>query len=141
MWYFGMKQFSLNFNGYWQEINSSGIPNSSGVYLAYRCVFQPSSNTVSLKELIYIGRSKDMRDRAEQHFQAGDLLVNQGEEICYSTVVLPESDLPIVENALIYAQKPPLNLTLKDSYSYPQAHFDISGRCALLKYRQFTITP
>ena len=136
-----MKHFSLNFNGYWREINRTGIPALPGVYLVYRCVFQAQSNTVSLKELIYIGQSKNMRDRAEQHYQNKDFPRNQGEEICYATVILQEADLDLVENALVFAQKPSQNNKLKDSYAYSQAQFDIGGKCSLLRYKQFTITP
>ena len=82
-----------------------------------------------------------MRERADQHFQCKDFSYNQGEEICYAVVALQESDLNIVENALVFAQKPPQNEQLKDTYSYSQAQFDIGGTCSLLKYKQFTITP
>lgn len=136
-----MKRFSLNFSGYWREINREGIPALPGVYLVYKCIYHLQSNTVSLKDLIYIGRSKNMRERANQHFRDGNFQVQNTEEICYSVVTLQESDLALVENALIFAQKPPLNDSLKDNYSYAPAQFDISGRCALLRYRQFTITP
>ena len=137
-----MKEYSLNFNGYWREAKKEGIPEVSGVYLVYRCVYNVITKTVLLKELIYIGKSVNVNRRVLEHSNAGDFSneLNFGEELCYSVAEVGKSDLSVVENALIYAQKPRLNENGKDSFSYPDSSFNIGGRCALLNYTSFSIT-
>ena len=63
----------------------------------------------------------------------------EGEQICYSYAEVDKQDLDIIENALIFAQKPILNDRLKDSYNYKPAHFNVEGQCALLDYTDFSI--
>ena len=48
-------------------------------------------------------------------------------------------DLNIVENALVFAQKPRLNSDLVDSFNHESAGFLVEGKCALLDYTDFTI--
>ena len=63
----------------------------------------------------------------------------EGEQICYSYAEVKEQDLDIVENALVYAQKPRLNKELVDSYNHEPAQFNIEGKCSLLNYTYFSI--
>lgn len=137
-----MKSFTLNFKGYWRESNKDYIPEVSGIYLVYRCVFNPIPRTVSLRELIYIGKSNNVKRRVSEHVTNHDFLetVRPGEEICYSVAEVSVFDLCLVENALIFAQKPRLNSQGKDVYVYQDSSFDVVGRCALLKYTSFSVT-
>ena len=137
-----MKNYTLNFSGYWRESKKAHIPEISGIYLVYRCVYVPSSDTVSLRELVYIGQSNDVNERISQHSDSHDFqgILSPGEELCYSVAEVPKADLNLVENALIFAQQPKLNERGKTSFSYPDSSFDIVGRCALLRYTSFKIT-
>lgn len=137
-----MKNIKLSFKGYWREDRRSFIPHITGVYLVYRCIHDPILNTVSLRDLIYIGQSKDVNERIEQHCHESQFrsVVNVGETLCFSVAEVPSEDLNLVENALLFAQKPGLNTQGKDSYNYPDASFLIEGRCSLLNYTIFTIT-
>ena len=111
-----IKSYSLIFNGYWREIDKKGIPSKSGIYLVYRCVYNVKSNTVGLKDIIYIGQAENVRERIVNHDRLTDFMsqLQQGEELCYSVAEVSKSDLDVVENALIFAQKPILNDKLKD---------------------------
>lgn len=137
-----MKNFSLNFKGYWREEKIAYIPEFLGVYLVYRCTFNQLGKTVSLKELIYIGRANNVNRRIAEHSSNRDFRneLSSGEELCFSVAEVSKSDLNLVENALIFAQQPRLNEQGKQSFGFPDSSFNIGGRCALLRYTSFTIT-
>ena len=135
-----MKDYILNFDGYWRECNKNGLPTYSGIYLVYRSRYNPQNDTVSLVEIIYIGKTENIHDRIIKH-EKYDLFVSQlreHEELCYSCAEVVE-DIDLVENALIFAQKPVLNDQGKDSYNYSRAHFVLDGSCTRMKYTDFNI--
>ena len=136
-----MLKIKLNFRGYWREINKTGIPNVKGVYLVYRCLYNSANDTVSLKELVYIGQSHDVNNRIAEHSANKDFdgVLQNEETLCYSVAEV-SSNLDLIENALIFMQKPRCNKKLTDTYSYEDASFDLGGRCSLVRYNSFTIT-
>lgn len=133
-------EYNINFNGYWIEDKISGIPTTSGIYLVYRCVHAEES--VILKEIIYIGQAKNLHDRIKTHDKK-DLFkqeCREGETVCYSVAEVALGSLDLVENALIFAQKPRLNDDDKDRFRFSiPVSFIVEGRCKLLKYQNFTI--
>lgn len=137
-----MKRYTLNFKGYWRECNKGGVPSESGIYLVYRCMYNQESKTVSLKELIYIGQSRDVKTRLATHTKLEEFknVCMPGETLCYSFAQVNENDLDLVENALIFAQKPRLNHALYDEYNHDSASFELIGRCSLMKYTNFKIS-
>ena len=137
-----LKSYSLNFEGYWREINKNGIPSKSGIYLVYRSVYDANSNTVGLKDIIYIGQAENLHDRIAKHEKLDDFnaQLQQGEELCYSVASVSSADLDVVENALIFAQKPVLNGNLKDSFNHGAVTVKLDGRCACMKYTDFKIS-
>ena len=132
---------NINFKGYWRDVNKHGIPSTSGIYLVYACTYNSETDTVSLNNLIYIGQAENLNERIMTHTKRSEFLKQCGgeENLCYSVAEVPVIHLDMVENALVYAQKPPLNDRLKDRYSYSQAEFHLEGRCALMKHKDFTI--
>lgn len=136
-----MKIFHLQFKGYWLEVNKEYIPEYSGIYLIYTCRYVPETNKVSLSEIVYIGKAKNLKNRIADHDEDEfkDFL-KDGETLCYACAAMPQKDLAIVENALVFAEKPVGNKMLKDNYSYEDAKFVIEGMCAKLKYTSYTIT-
>jgi excinuclease UvrABC nuclease subunit len=137
-----LKEFSLEFNGYWREINKGGIPAKSGIYLVYRCVYNSDKDTVGLKDIIYIGKSTNVHNRIANHdkFKEFNAQLRDGEELCYAFAEVAQTNLDIVENALVFAQKPVLNDDLKNSYNYDAVAIKIDGRCACMKYTDFKIS-
>lgn len=137
-----MKIYNIQFEGYWLERNKGDVPAKSGVYLVYRGKYNPEKNSVDLYEIIYIGQSVNMRERImnHDHIQAFKSSLNFGETLCYSCATVDEKDLDIAENALIIAQKPRLNEAKQSGLDYSNKRFQVSGRCSLLKYNDFTIT-
>lgn len=137
-----MKQYNINFQGYWRDINRGGIPAESGIYMVYRCTYNKASDTVGLIDIIYIGQSENVHDRVATHEKHGDFekQLQRGEELCYAFAPIQKSDLDIVEHSLIFAQKPILNEDWKDKYGGPDAAFKVDGCCLKLNYTDYTIT-
>ena len=135
-----MKEFLLNFEGYWRDCNKNGLPDYPGIYMVYRCQYDEQNNTVNLIDIIYIGQATNIHDRIGTHDKyelfKSKLLV--GEELCYSCANV-DNDVDIVENALIFAQKPVLNDQGKNNYNYERANVRVLGDCACLKYNIFNI--
>lgn len=135
-----MKDYILNFEGYWRNCNRGSLPAYQGIYLVYRCRYNPQNDTVTLIDIIYIGQAENMHDRHIHHekellFQSQ---LHEGEEICISCAQV-NHDLDLVENALIFAQKPILNEQDKDGFAYGESHFILGGACSCMKYTDFTI--
>ena len=61
-----------------------------------------------------------------------------GEELCYSCAPL-DKDVEVVENALIFAQKPVLNEKGKNEFNYDRTHVKMDGACACMKYTDFFV--
>ena len=137
-----IRAYSLKFNGYWREDNKNGVPSKTGIYLVYRCVYDKTSNTVGLKDIIYIGQAENAHDCIANHDRLDDFKkqLQQGEELCYSFAEVLPSDLDIVENALIFAQKPILNDKLKYTFNYGAVTVKVDGHCACMKYTDFKIS-
>ena len=127
-----MDKYSLNFKGYWIESRLSGIPQTSGIYIVYRCTYDDDG--VSLIEILYIGQAQNLYERITTHNRKKNFEneCQTGETLCYSVAEVPQSDLNIVENALIFAQKPRLNEEYKDRFGYEvPVSFLLEGRCKL----------
>ncbi len=135
------KVFNLNFKGYWRDCNKKGIPNISGIYIVYNCTYNSEKDTVTLNEIVYIGQAENVNERISFHDKRGLFIKTCSGEgnLCYAIAEVDKDDLDLVENALVYAQQPPLNDRLKDKFNYPMAEFHIEGRCALMKHKDFTI--
>ena len=136
-----MKKYNVTFMGYRRDVNAKTLPSSSGIYMVYRCVYNADRNTVDLKELFYIGQAFDLNHEINYHARRDEFLAQakDGEQICYAYARVDKADLDIVENALIFAQKPRLNINLKNSYNHEAAQFQIEGKCALLNYTNYSI--
>lgn len=135
-----MKDYILNFKGYWRNCNRGSLPTYQGIYLVYRCRYNPQNDTVILIDIIYIGQTDNIRGRLINH-EKNELflsLLREHEELCYSCAEVVE-DIDLVENALIFAQKPVLNNQCKDNYNYSRAHFMLNGSCTRMKYTNFNI--
>lgn len=137
-----MSNFSLKYDGYWRERHVGSIPALSGIYTVYSCTHSASDSTVSLKKVIYIGESSNVKSRIANHEKWPEWrqYLHRGEEICVSFAPVVAASRERVEAALINKHKPPVNTEYKNSFPYPQTAVSTSGRNALL-YPQFTVYP
>jgi len=129
-----MKIIELEFKGYRREVNKSGLPHRSGIYCVYSCVYNKSEQTVSIKELIYIGESHDMNERIATHDRLDDWKqqLNRGEVLCYSYAAVTKPNRERAEAALIYKHKPPLNENYVRSFPFEDTMVRLSGKMARL---------
>jgi len=96
------------------SVIASSIPHQPGVYKYYD----------AQKELLYIGKAKDLRKRVSSYFYRSVdnrktlILVAQIEHIEY-TVTDSEHDAFLLESSLIKHYQPRYNIDLKDDKSFP----------------------
>lgn len=135
-----MKEYRLNFEGYWRDCNRNGLPSYDGIYIVYKCIYNEQTDTVTLLDIIYIGQAENIHDRHIKHEKYSNFLsqLTEGQELCYACAPV-ETDTDLIENALIFAQKPVLNIEGRSAYNHPKAHIQLSGQCARMKYTNFNI--
>ncbi|MBO7511015.1 MAG: hypothetical protein J6T35_07505, partial [Bacteroidales bacterium] len=114
-----MKKYSVTFLGYRLDDDAGSLPSSSGIYMIYRCEYNKLTRKVSLIELIYIGQAYDLNDEINYHKRHYEFLkqASSGEQICYAYARVDKANLDIIENALVYMQKPRLNTNLTNHYN------------------------
>lgn len=136
-----MHTYNIQFEGYWLEKNKTGIPAKSGVYMVYRSKYDSSSDRVTLLDIIYIGQSENVQSRIVNHDRRNDFqkTLSADETLSYAFAPVSSPDIDVVEKALIISQKPPLNDQIKSNIDFSDKHFQVDGKCALLKYTNFTI--
>ena len=91
------------------------IPNVSGIYCAYNCVFIQESYTVSIKQLLYIEESADVNQQILKHLDSGTWshMVIPGEDLCFSVAPF-DSDLSLedqerIAHAMVFKYQPICN--------------------------------
>lgn len=129
-----MTVYIIKFNGYIIEGETDAIPKCSGIYLIYTCAYKPATKIITPTELLYIGQSKDLHHEVTYHARREEFLAQaKGEEkICYAYAEVALEDLNVVENALVYSEKPRLNILLKDGFNYSDTELHVKGSCDLL---------
>lgn len=129
-----MKTISLNFDGYWREVNKDSVPSESGIYCVYACTYNQTAKTVSLRELVYIGESDNVHERLSNHEKLPDWKrrLKAGETLCYSVASVESTDRIRAEAAMIYHHKPPCNTEYKYSFPYSDTTIQTSGKNAKL---------
>ncbi|QLH11253.1 GIY-YIG nuclease family protein [Nitrosarchaeum sp. AC2] len=130
------KAIELKFDGYWREINSGGIPNSSGIYLVYCCKYNTAEKTVAIRKLIYIGESSKVNERISGHEKKTECWngkLQSGEVLCYSFASVSNPDREIAEAALIFKHKPVCNTEYMDDFLYEQTTVKSSGMCNFIE--------
>lgn len=129
------KSYSLTFDGYWRAPNAGGLPAKSGVYCVYSCTHDARENRVSIRKLLYIGESANVRNRVDGHERRQDWEqeLQYGEVLCFSAALIaPEADRQRAEAAMIHHHKPPCNVEYVRSFPYEQTTISTSGRNARL---------
>jgi excinuclease ABC subunit C len=96
-----------------------GLPTKPGVYL-----FKDARGTV-----VYVGKATSLRSRVRSYFAAeGDLksiqIRKRATDLEY-IVTTTQAEALILENTLIKAHKPRLNVRLKDDKTYPYLKIDV----------------
>lgn len=126
--------YELEFRGYWREPAKGGIPNESGIYCVYSCVHNETEKTVSIKKLIYIGESGDVKARIANHEKFNDWkkYVKQGEVLCFSFASVPSASRVRCESAMIFEHEPPVNTEYTQAFSHDKTTISLFGKTNLL---------
>ena len=129
-----MKTISLEFNGYWREVNKASVPSKPGIYCVYTCTYNKDEKTVSLNRLVYVGESENVHNRIDSHERLEDWKkqLKPGETLCYSIAEKSGDDRNRAEAAVIYHHKPPCNVEYVNSFPFPDTTINTSGRNAKL---------
>lgn len=127
-----MKSFNKTIEGYYRDPGS--LPTHKGVYFVYRSTYDASANTVSLKELLYIGEAENVHQRVTTHNRFDDWKrkLRAGEILCWSQCA-DALDRKTLEAALIFKHKPPLNVEYVNSFPFETTSVSLSGATALLQ--------
>ena len=77
--------YSVDHDGYWHDSNKESIPNASGIYCVYSCVYNADEKTVTIKKLIHIGESDDVNSRIANHekYEEWKKYLEQDEQLCF----------------------------------------------------------
>ncbi len=128
------KTISLNFIGYWREVNKGGIPSKPGIYLVYVGRYNEPQDKVILDKLIYIGEADDVHDRIANHekWRRRRRHVPKGSEVCFSFAGVTSPDREPAEAALVYYHKPPCNDEYISSFPFENTTVESTEQCALL---------
>jgi len=142
-----MATYDLEFKGYY--LSTDSLPEETGIYLVYTCVYNKSTKKVSLKHLLYIGKSQktdntNLRKEVKHHVENGrfDSSIKEGEQLCFSYALCDGRSLNVVENSLIYMQSGLINKTLLYNFRHESSlpiTINVIGRCALLDKTTFKI--
>ena len=135
------KSYTLDYDGYWRAPNISGLPASSGIYSVYSCVHNVSEKTVTLRRILYIGESENVRTRISNHERWDDWVreLKAGEELCFNAALIsPAADRERVEAAMIHHHKPPCNVEYVNAFPFDTTTVSTSGKNAKLD-RYFTV--
>ena len=134
--------YSINFDGYWREINKGGVPAKSGIYCVYSCTYDQKEKNLNLKKLLYIGVSDDVRVRISKHEKQSDweAHLRKNEVLCYSFGDVSSSVRDRCEASMIFKHKPPENTEYVDSLppEFKPTTLTISGTSRFLE-NNFTV--
>lgn len=126
-----MDVIKLEFSGYF--ISKDQLPQISGIYTVYRGIYNKLADTVSLKEMLYIGESADIWGRVTSHNKedAWKRRLKDGEILIFSYAPITIGR-ERAEAALIFKHKPPLNTLCVDNFAFKSLKVDVSGKAKFL---------
>ena len=136
------KSYTLKFEGYRREVNWKRLPAISGIYCVYACTHDPEEKAVSIRRLLYIGESGNVKKRVpEEPEERRDVwagMLRRGEELCVGWVEVRPADRKRIEAALIYRHNPPCNTEYVDYFPFDKTTVTTSGSAAKLS-KKFTV--
>ena len=137
------QNYTLDFKGYWREANWNAIPTESGIYCIYAGTYNADNDSVSLRSLLYIGESNDVRTRISQdprnRRDKWARSLRPGEELIANfAAISPEGDRQRAEAAMIFHHKPPCNVEFTKHFPFDKTSIVTSGKNKLLS-TSFTV--
>ena len=131
-----MAKYVVTIEGYYADEVRKNLPHSCGIY------FVLASRNGNYR-LLYIGKAKEetINQRVINHERHDDFVNSccDGESLFYAWAELDNDSIDIVENALIYSEKPPLNTELVNQFNYVATEIETSGYNSFLNHRNFLL--
>jgi len=123
------KQFDLEFEGYWLEFGKNSVPAKSGVYCVYVCKHNKKTDKISIRDLVYIGESGNVRKRLSDHELQDDWEshLRSSETLCYSYAPVTSAYRERVEAALIFKHQPEVNTEYNNSFPFDKTTITTSS--------------
>lgn len=130
-----IKTFNQEFKGYRLESDTDSLSTNSGVYGVYRCNYNKEKETVSLIQLIYIGKADNLNTRINKHEKWDDWkkYLKAKESICFCYTFIDKDNNERVEATLINSNQPPENTEYKKSFPFDKTIVNCSGNHQFIK--------
>ena len=127
-----MDVIELDFEGYYRRVNWNKLDDISAVYCIYACTYNNGNDTVSIRELLYIGESEQLKTRVtdpnHQGVRKAQKRLKDGEVLCLSYAKVDGRSRLRIENALIFEHQPICCIDDKDSYTHETVKIKTSGK-------------
>lgn len=125
---------SLNFVGGFLENEIDEIPEETGLYVVFVC--RKSGDIYECKRIAYIGKAvksktSNLRERMRTHinddFESWRRICEMADDeiFVYCYAICSDDCLEDVESALIYKNKPVVNVQSKDNYNGKSWHLNV----------------
>lgn len=126
-----METIVLNFKGYCREVNWDTLSDVSAVYCIYACTYNKAESNLSIRELLYIGESEQLKTRVKepdhQGIKRARKRLRDGEVLCLSYAKVDGRSRKRIENALIFEHQPICCEDDKYTYTHETVKIKTSG--------------
>lgn len=126
--------------GFYLDRDKATMPKVPGIYVVYKCNYDPYTDRVEVIEPLYIGETQNIHERHKgnpeypaNHEHYDDFVREAGgaDHICYGVVPMEEysdEERKWIQDAMIFHQKPPVNAgPEKENYYHPV--IDLTLQC------------
>lgn len=133
------KTISIDFDGYWTDDIKDLVPSNSGIYCVYTCI-EKENGKLSIKHLIYIGESGNVKDRLanHEHYEDWKTYIEKEQVLCYSVGLVSSVDRERCEAAMIFKHNPPVNEQSTSGFDFDDTTIELSGKIRFLT-EKFTV--
>lgn len=141
-----MKKFNIHHEeGYILEKDKEALQPYPGIYVVYKCDYNPHDRTVDIKDILYIGEAENIfkrhnSDTPHEHLEDFKRYAGGEEHVCYGEILLQdmsEEDRKTIEAAMIHIQQPLINWSSTFHYTKPASDILMTGGPDCWKRKHF----
>src|SRR5271157_2753596 len=124
-----LKEFKIEFNGYWREENKAWLPAESGIYCVYTCAYHPDLKEVTISKLVYVGAAENVNEKIANHEKLAEWqsYLNYAEQLCYTFAAVPRPERARCVAAIIFTHRPPANSDYLDRFPFERTILSLTG--------------
>ncbi len=131
--------FTLIFDGFWQQNKMDCLPDTFGVYCVYAFFSESDEEDGGIRRLLYVGSAHSIRREVMQHpcWPSWLMELKGRERVCLTAAILPSSSHRTrLEAALIFHHQPPVcdekNGIYLESFPFDETTLTLKGAANLL---------